>query len=117
GLQAHPRRALGLVSFGSVGLVLCLVWALRNARADSIPLAPCVLLGFLGGLLNVPLRAAYLAAIPVDARGNGTSVMNVAIYTATATLAATLVGLTEGGLLTSPLAQLGFLAVLAGAGA
>jgi 1-acyl-sn-glycerol-3-phosphate acyltransferase len=117
GLQSHPRRALGLVSFGSVGLVLCLVWALHLTTGNTVPLAPCLLLGFLGGLLNVPLRAAYLAAIPVDARGNGTAVMNVAIYTATAVLAGTLVGLTEGGLLTSPLAQLGFLAVLAGGGA
>jgi 1-acyl-sn-glycerol-3-phosphate acyltransferase len=81
-----------------------------------VPLIPCLLLGFMGGLVNVPLRAAYLAAVPADARGNGTAVMNTAIYLMTALLAGLVVVLTQTGLLTSAVAQLSFLAALAGLG-
>ncbi|HZY86674.1 MAG TPA: MFS transporter [Gemmataceae bacterium] len=117
GLQGHPRRSLGLVPFGATGLLAALGWAALAAHGGAVlPLAPCFLLGFTGGLVNVPLRAAYLAAVPADARGNATAVMNTAIYALTSLLALLMLGLTRGGLLPTPFAQLGFLAALAGAG-
>jgi 1-acyl-sn-glycerol-3-phosphate acyltransferase/MFS family permease len=117
-VQGHPFRSLGLVSLGATGLLLALAWAaLATANGDVLPAAPCLLLGFTGGLVNVPLRAAYLAAVPADARGNGTAVMNTVIYVLTTLLALLLLGLIEVGLLATPLGQLGFLALLAAAGA
>src|SRR5262249_3541292 len=92
-------------------------WCGAREGGGAGPMPPCLWLGLLGGLINVPLRAAYLGAIPVDARGNGTAVMNVAIYVFTAILAGMMVGLTGAGLLRTPLAQLAFLAAVAGAGA
>ena len=59
-----------------------------------------------------PLRAAYLGAVPADARGNATAVMNTAIYVLTASLAGLLVA-GQGGLLTTPSGQLVVLAVFA----
>ena len=115
-LQAHPRRNLGLVPFGAAGLLLALVWA-GVAAGDSIPQAPCLLLGAFGALVNVPLRSAYLAAVPADARGNAMSVMNTAIYVVTSLAAVVLFGLTRGGLLPTASAQLGALAAVAVAGA
>jgi 1-acyl-sn-glycerol-3-phosphate acyltransferase len=67
----------------------------------------------MGGLINVPLRAAYQAAVPADARGNGMAVMNTAIYVLTTALSLLLAGLVRGGALPTPAAQLGLLAVLA----
>ena len=61
--------------------------------AGILPLLPCLLLGFFGGLVNVPLRSAYLAAVPADARGNAMSVMNTAVYVVTSLPAAALFGL------------------------
>jgi 1-acyl-sn-glycerol-3-phosphate acyltransferase len=117
-LQGHPCRSLGLVSLGATGLLIALAWAaLATGGGASVPAMPCLLLGFTGGLVNVPLRAAYLAAVPDDARGNATAVMNTVIYVFTTLLALLLVGLIESGWLPTPLAQLGFLAVLAAAGA
>jgi 1-acyl-sn-glycerol-3-phosphate acyltransferase len=117
-VQGHPFRSLGLVSLGATGLLLALAWAaLAMTGGAVIPAAPCVLLGFTGGLVNVPLRAAYLAAVPADARGNGTAVMNTVIYVLTTLLALLLIGLIEGGLLATPLGQLAFLALLTAAGA
>jgi 1-acyl-sn-glycerol-3-phosphate acyltransferase len=117
-LVGHPRRCLGLVPLGAAGLLGALVWALAVVSPQiPVPLVPCLLLGFTGGLINAPLRAAYLAAIPADARGNGTSVMNTAIYLMTALLLGLVIVLTQAGLFTSALAQLGFLTVLAGLGA
>jgi 1-acyl-sn-glycerol-3-phosphate acyltransferase len=121
GLQGHPLRSLGLIPLGATGLLLALAWATTSLHGLTghapLPLAPCLLLGFMGGLVNVPLRAAYMAAVPADARGNAMAVMNFVIYVLTINLALLLVGLIGGGLLTSPAAQLAFLAVLAAAGA
>jgi 1-acyl-sn-glycerol-3-phosphate acyltransferase len=83
----------------------------------ALPLVPGFVLGFMGGLVNVPLRAAYLAAVPADALGNATAVMNTAIYVLTTALALVMLGLIRGGLLPTPVAQLGFLAALTAAGA
>jgi 1-acyl-sn-glycerol-3-phosphate acyltransferase len=117
GLQGHPERNLGLVPFGATGLLLALLWAGFAASPASPPVLPCFLLGFMGGWVNVPLRAAYLAAVPADARGNGMAVMNTVIYVLTTALAVLMVGLIQGGLLPTPLAQLCFLAALSGVGA
>jgi 1-acyl-sn-glycerol-3-phosphate acyltransferase len=111
-LQGHPRRSLGLVPFGATGLLLALGWAAASGAGPT----PCLLLGFTGALVNVPLRAAYMAAVPADARGNAMAVMNTAIYLLAAALAVALVGLIGAGLLPSPMAQILFLAVLAALG-
>jgi 1-acyl-sn-glycerol-3-phosphate acyltransferase len=117
-LQPHPRRNLGLIPFGTVGLLLSLGWAALSAEPGAaVPAFPCLLLGFTGALVNVPLRSAYLAAVPADARGNATSVMNTAIYVVTVGLALGMLGLVELKALTSPLAQLASLAALAAVGA
>jgi 1-acyl-sn-glycerol-3-phosphate acyltransferase len=118
GLQGNLRRSPGLVPFGATGLLLALGWGTLALTGGGLPRVPCLLLGFMGGLVNVPLRAAYLAAVPADARGNGMSVMNTTIYVLTTVLALVLFGLTwVGGLLAEPFAQLGFLAVLTALGA
>jgi 1-acyl-sn-glycerol-3-phosphate acyltransferase len=116
--QGHPRRSLGLVPLGATGLLLGLAWATGAASAaGALPVVPCFLLGFMGGLVNAPLRAAYLAAVPADARGNGMAVMNTVIYVLTTTLALVLLGLIRGEVLKTPVAQLAFLAALAAGGA
>jgi 1-acyl-sn-glycerol-3-phosphate acyltransferase len=114
--QGHPRRSLGLVPLGATGLLLALGWATLALTSASGGL-PCFVLGFMGGLVNVPLRAAYQAAVPADARGNGMAVMNTVIYVLTTALGLLMIGLVRGGVLPTPIAQLTFLAVLAGAGA
>jgi 1-acyl-sn-glycerol-3-phosphate acyltransferase len=112
--QGHPRRSLGLVPLGATGLLLALaIHALAGASGGFAGFV----LGFMGGLVNVPLRAAYQAAVPADARGNGMAVMNTAIYVLTTALALLLTGLIRSGLLHTPAAQLGLLSILAGAGA
>jgi 1-acyl-sn-glycerol-3-phosphate acyltransferase len=113
-LQGHPRRCLGLVPFGVTGILSALAWA---GITGGTPSVPCFLLGFMGGLVNVPLRAVYLAAVPADARGNATSAMNTAIYAVTTALALILFGLIAAGLLATPGAQLAALAILTAGGA
>jgi 1-acyl-sn-glycerol-3-phosphate acyltransferase len=108
--QGHPLRSLGLVPLGAAGLLLALVqFALAGASGWFSGFA----LGFMGGLINVPLRAAYQAAVPADARGNGMAVMNTTIYVLTTALALLLTSLIHGGALPTPAAQLGLLALLA----
>jgi 1-acyl-sn-glycerol-3-phosphate acyltransferase len=112
-LQGHPRRSLGLVPFGATLLLAALGWA----AAAGPGAASCMLLGFAGALVNVPLRAAYLAAVPADARGNAMAVMNSAIYLLTVVLAGLVVAAVGASLLTTPLAQALFLAALTAGGA
>jgi 1-acyl-sn-glycerol-3-phosphate acyltransferase/MFS family permease len=111
-IQGHPRRCLGLVPFGATGLLLALAWA---GLTGGTPPVPCFLLGFMGALVNVPLRATYLAAVPADARGNATAAMNAAIYVAVVALTLVMYGLVEAGMVVAPAAQLAVLATLAGA--
>jgi 1-acyl-sn-glycerol-3-phosphate acyltransferase len=117
GWQSHPTRNRGLAPFGAVGLLLALVWGLLVLGPEaSLPAVPAFLLGFTGALVNAPLRSAYLAAVPADARGNATAVMNTCIYSFTSLLALFMYGLAqEAGLL--PAWQLGVLAGLALLGA
>jgi 1-acyl-sn-glycerol-3-phosphate acyltransferase len=112
--QGHPRRSLGQVPWGAVGLVGALLAALALVGPGAdVPLVPCVLLGLTSGLVNVPLRAAYLEAVPEDARGNAVGVLNAALYLAIAALAGALAGLAELGWLATPLSQLALVSVLA----
>lgn len=114
GLQGHLRRSLGLVPLAVTGLLLVLAWETMQAEVHWLP---CLLLGVMGGVASVPLRAAYQAAVPADARGNGMAVMNFTIFLCTTGLALAVLGLVRIGVLSSAMAQLGFLAVLAGMGA
>jgi 1-acyl-sn-glycerol-3-phosphate acyltransferase len=111
--QGHPRRSLGLVPLGATGLLLALA---MHSFADAANGSGFVL-GFMGGLTNVPLRAAYQAAVPADARGNAMAIMNTAIYVLTTALALLLTALIRGGILPTPAAQLWLLAGLTAAGA
>jgi 1-acyl-sn-glycerol-3-phosphate acyltransferase len=77
GVQRHPRRALGLVPLGMTGLVIGLV--IGAWSGDPGPTV-CVILGVTGGLVNVPLAAAYQIYLPADARGNGMAVRNLTDY-------------------------------------
>jgi 1-acyl-sn-glycerol-3-phosphate acyltransferase len=121
--QGHPRRNPGLVPFGATGLVVALLLGQRllekepHLASQGLPAYLCVLLGISGGLVNVPLRAAYIAAVPADARGNAMSVMNFAIYFCTTVLSLLMAWLSKTPWLNSPGAQLGFLAVPAFLGA
>jgi 1-acyl-sn-glycerol-3-phosphate acyltransferase len=113
GLQRHLYRALGLVPVAASGLVMALAWA---SWSGSL-LGPCFVLGAMGGVLNVPLRAFYQATVPADARGNGMAVMNFGIYLGTVLLSLLLLGLSQAGPLAGPTAQLIFLMLLTGLGA
>lgn len=111
-VQGHLRRALGLVPLGVTGMVATLAWA--NVSSDLI--GPCLVLGFLGGLVNVPLRAAFQAYVPADARGNGMTVLNTAYYLMVTILAVGMYALAHGGVLGTA-GQLNLLTLLAAGGA
>jgi 1-acyl-sn-glycerol-3-phosphate acyltransferase len=106
-VQAHPRRSVGLVPFAATGMLLALVYALLTADL----LGPSLVLGFMGGLLNAPLRAAYQAAVPADARGNAMAVANAVNYLAMIGLSGVLLALSAAGL--SPTGQVIVVALLA----
>lgn len=113
GLQRHPRRALGLVPFGALGLAIGLIIAAASAVPGPVL---CVLLGSMWGLINVPLAATYQAALPVDARGNGMAVRNFADYLAIAVTSLFMFGLAREGIV-PPQGQLWLAAVVALLGA
>jgi 1-acyl-sn-glycerol-3-phosphate acyltransferase len=113
GCQRHLYRGLGLVPLAAVGLLVSLAWAM----ATDNPTGPCLLLGLMGGLLNVPLRAFYQSSVPADARGNGMAFMNLSIYLVTVALSLLVFALTEWGGLSTAIAQFGFLMALTGLGA
>ncbi len=108
GLQGNLRRCLGLVPFAATGLLVALGWAM----IDTKPTWPCLLLGLMTGLANVPLRSFYQAAVPPDARGNGMAVMNTTIFLGNTLLAGGMFLLAYSGLLGPPKAQLTLLAML-----
>jgi MFS family permease len=119
GLQGNLRRCLGLVPFAATGLLVALVWAmidLARASIDTKPTWPCLLLGLMTGLANVPLRSFYQAAVPADARGNGMAVMNTTIFLANTLLAGGMFLLSRTGIVGPSLAQLRLLATLTAAG-
>jgi 1-acyl-sn-glycerol-3-phosphate acyltransferase len=112
GIQGHPRRALGLVPIGATGLALTLAWA----AGHTLPWWLCATVGVLGGLINVPLNAAYQGNLPADARGNGLAVLNTAGYLAMTTMSLTLAGLARFQVVT-PAGQMALVAGLATVGA
>jgi 1-acyl-sn-glycerol-3-phosphate acyltransferase len=112
GIQKHIYRALSQVPVAALGMIVALGWAAWTGKLE----APCILLGFMGGLLNVPLRAFYQARVPPDARGNGMACMNVSIYVGTIALSLILFLLAEVGLLQSVIGQMILLMVLAAVG-
>ncbi|MBM4072735.1 MAG: hypothetical protein FJ271_27985 [Planctomycetes bacterium] len=67
GLNPHPRRVQGLAVLGAAGLALSLVALCVGLAAGEIS---CFVVGFMAGLINVPLCATYQAVVPADARGN-----------------------------------------------
>ncbi len=76
GWQGNPRRSLGLIPFGATGMVLALAWSGLTHHL----VGPSLMLGFMAGLTNVPLRASYQRSIPADARGNGLAISNAVNY-------------------------------------
>jgi 1-acyl-sn-glycerol-3-phosphate acyltransferase len=112
GVQRHPCRALGIVPFGAVGLAGGMVLAATGEMGPVV----CMVLGFMGGLINVPLAAAYQLYLPADARGNGMAVRNFCDYVMMAAISALLVGLARAQIV-SATGQLWLMAVLAICGA
>src|SRR5207248_9608575 len=92
-------------------------WAALAGSQGVAPAVPSLLLGLTAGLVNVPLRSCYQAAVPADARGNAMSVMNGVIYLMTTLVALLMVGLVRGGLLADTQAQLWLLAAVVALGA
>ena len=112
GLQRHPVRALGLVPIGAVGLAIGLVLAASGQPGPAV----CLVLGLMGGLINVPLAAAYQTFLPADARGNGMAIRNFFDYVMMAIISALLVGLTRAEVLDAA-GQMWLMAAFAAAGA
>lgn len=96
GLNRHPRRVLGLVVLGAAGLTLgMLVASLGVAPAPVF----CVLLGIMGGLVNVPLAASYQVAVPADARGNAMAIRYATDYLGVLVITGALYGLAKAQIL------------------
>jgi hypothetical protein len=96
------------VPFAATGLLLALGWAMIDSKSTW----PCLPLGLMTGLANVPLRSFYQAAVPPDARGNGMAVMNTTIFLGNTFLAGGMFLLAYSGILGPPKAQLTMLAAL-----
>ena len=94
GAQRHFRRALGLVPLGITGLVIGLGLAALGDHDPSYAL--CTFVGAMGGLMNVPLAAAYQIFLPADARGNGMAIRNMCDYAMMAVMSALLFALAAG---------------------
>ncbi len=108
GVERHMRRALGLVPLGVLAMAIGLVLAATGSQGVVV----CLLLGAGGGLVNVPLAAAYQQYLPADARGNGMAIRNLCDYVCMALVAGLLFALAGADVLT-PDGQLWFMAVLA----
>jgi MFS family permease len=108
GLPGNLRRCLALVPFAATGLLAALAWA----TAVRDPTWPCLLLGLMTGLANVPLRSYYQAALPADARGNGMAVMNTTIFVSITLLSVLMFLLTYFHVLGEAMSQLRLLAGL-----
>ena len=109
GWQKHLYRGLGLVPFGSAGLMLAFTWAYWTNQAEW---PACLLMGLMGGLVSVPLRAYYQVNVPPDARGNAMAISNTANYLVMAALAGLLLLLDRVDLVRGLEQQMLFLAVV-----
>ncbi|HYV38067.1 MAG TPA: MFS transporter [Gemmataceae bacterium] len=92
GMQRHPVRALGLVPLGGTVFAAGLMIAALGETGPAV----CVTLGVMGGLINVPLAAAYQIYLPADARGNGMAIRNLFDCTLITITSAALFGLAKG---------------------
>lgn len=72
GVQGHPCRSLGLVPLGATGLALALACLGEGPPSSGSSL----MLGALAGLMMVPLRTAFQAAMPPATRINGMALSN-----------------------------------------
>lgn len=113
-VQTSAYRSLGLVPLGLTGLVAAQAWGTITSEGGVAPVAPSLFMGLLGGVITVPLRAVYQAAVPADARGNAMSVMNSVIYVMTTVIAVSMYLLSQSGILSDARAQLWFLTALVG---
>jgi 1-acyl-sn-glycerol-3-phosphate acyltransferase len=109
GVQRHPVRALGLVALGATGLFIGLVCAAAGATEPMV----CALLGVMGGLINVPLAAAYQLLVPADARGNAMAIRNLTDYVLMTAISVLLLGLASAQIL-SAAGQMWLVAAIAG---
>lgn len=98
GLQRDHRRALWLVPLGASGLALALAWV---AWTHAVPALLCVVVGMLGGLMNVPMIVAYQTAVPADARGNGMAILSTAGYLSITLLSLAMAGLSAAQVLSA----------------
>jgi 1-acyl-sn-glycerol-3-phosphate acyltransferase len=105
GWQRQLHRALAFVPIGSGGLLIAFGWASMEPSISQA-MVPCFLMGLMGGLVSVPLRAYYQANVPADARGNGMAISNTFNYLSTVALAGLLVVLVRLGVLPTLAAQL-----------
>jgi 1-acyl-sn-glycerol-3-phosphate acyltransferase len=110
GFQGHPCRAMGLIPLGGFGMLASLAWAGINPGIIS---GPALVLGFMAGLVLVPLRSRYQGAVPADARGNALAVSNTANYLMVIVLALPLYGLAQLQMMTG-IGQVWLIAALAG---
>jgi hypothetical protein len=107
-----PARVgkLPLVPMGATVMALALAWL---AQAPGVPMALCVAVGMMGGLVNVPLLVAYQQATPPDARGNAMAILNTTGYLSTTLMSLAMAGLSAAGVLSAS-GQLTCVALLAG---
>jgi 1-acyl-sn-glycerol-3-phosphate acyltransferase len=112
GTQRHPRRVLGFVAWGGIGLTISLIWA---AASDTPGDWVCALFGVMAGLINVPLLTTYQIALPPDARGNGMVVRNMTDSLFTAVAAVMLFVFTQHGGVSPPVVLWLIAAIAAGA--
>lgn len=111
--QGHPRRMVGLVPWAALGLAAVLIW---TAADSSVAWLCLLLLGLMGGLVNVPLRTMVQLATPADMRGNGMALMNAVSSFATVLPALWLFEVRQSQIAT-PVAYDWFLVILAAVGA
>ena len=106
------RHAAAQVQLGALGLTLGLT-GVALFRQPAWPLS--FLVGACGGLVNVPLLAAFQQTLEPGTRGNAMALLNTAGYLAMTLASALLAGLAHAAVLT-PIGQLYFVAVLAAIG-
>lgn len=98
GREDGGEGGLALVPACATGMALALAWV---AQAQAVPLALCLGVGLLGGLVNVPLLVAYQTAVSADARGNAMAILNTAGYIGIVLLAAGMAALSAARVLSA----------------
>jgi hypothetical protein len=111
-LASDRRHTAAQVELGALGFTLGLMGIAISCQ-PSWPL--CFLIGACGGLVNVPLLAAFQRTVEPGTRGNAMALLNTVGYLAMTLAAALLAGLAQAHVLT-PIGQFYFVAVLAAIG-